>query len=103
MVVFPSLDADGEEFRDMLYMAFPELRDGGRFEFCKCIGNSTTLQVLSTSVHASLSLFKERVGSTKTYIRPLQCDLDMSILMELPMGVCTLYTTLIWKCILIKV
>ena len=46
MIEFPSLNASGEEFRDVLYSVFPKLKEGGGFELCRCIANSRKLEVL---------------------------------------------------------
>ena len=39
------------------------------------------------AVHASPSLLKQRVGKSRTYIRPIQQDLDLTPLDEPPIGV----------------
>lgn len=36
VIEFPSLEASGEQFKDLLYSAYPKLRDGGGFELCRC-------------------------------------------------------------------
>lgn len=89
VIEFPSLHASGEEFRDLLYSFFPKLKDGGGFELCRCVPNSRNLEVLSDVVHSSPYHLKERVGNARTYIRPLQRDLDLSEVVHLPEGVCT--------------
>ena len=88
MIEFPSLNASGEEFRDVLYSVFPKLKEGGGFELCRCIANSRKLEVLSGVAHSSPHRLKERVGNARTYIRPLQRDLDLSGVIDLPEGVC---------------
>lgn len=40
--------------------------------------NSRNLEVLSMAVHTSPSILKQRVGSARTYIRPVQRDLDLT-------------------------
>ena len=42
-IEFPSLDATGETFKDLLYSAYPKLRDGRGFELCRCPTNSRML------------------------------------------------------------
>ena len=42
------------------------------------ISNSRRLELLSLGVHKSPSMLKQRVGTSKTYIRPLQCNLDLT-------------------------
>ena len=39
--------------------------------------NSRVMEVLSPNVHASLALLQQRVGASRTYICPLQKDLDL--------------------------
>ena len=57
--------------------------------FFKCVANSRVLEPLSESVLSSPKVLKERVGTTKrTYIKPLQRDLDLSEVCSLPEGVC---------------
>lgn len=77
-VSFPCLDMDGTAFKGLLYETFPRLRDGGGFTLLKGLPNSRNLEVLSLSVHTSPSLLKQRVGNTRTYIRPIQRDLDLT-------------------------
>ena len=51
---------------------------------CLKIGlpNSRHLEVLSMSVYKSPLALKQRVGSSRTYIRPLQRDLDLTPLSD---------------------
>ena len=86
-IEFPSLDINGEEMCDIIYSAFPKLKDGGGFELCRCLANSRNLEVLSTVAHSSPYHLKERVGNSRTYIRPLQRDLNLSEVLRLPSGV----------------
>ena len=64
-----------EEFGEFLYEQFPPLREGGGYQLLKCLPN---MEVLSPNVHASPALLKPRVGASRTYIRPLQKDLDIT-------------------------
>ena len=73
---FPILDATADEFWEILYEAFPRLKHGGGYQFLKCIPNSRQLEPLSVMVMSSPSLLKQRVGAARTYIRPLQQNLD---------------------------
>ena len=54
---------------------------------CRCIPNSRNLEELTAVSHSSLAMLKERVGNARTYIRPLQRDLDLEIVFGLPEGV----------------
>lgn len=75
---FQSLDLSPEEFREVLYEQFPPLREGGGYQLLKCLPNSRIMEVLSPNVHSSPALLKQRVGAARTYIRPLQKDLDLT-------------------------
>lgn len=73
--------------RETILDALPKLRDAG-FMFFKCTMNSHVLEPLSQVVLSSPMMFKERVGTSRTYIRPVQKDLDISVVFDLPEGVC---------------
>lgn len=77
-VEFPTLDLDVHQFRDLLYGVYSKLRDGGGFQLCRCLPNTRELEPLSKHVLSSPRLLKERVGNTRTYIVPLQKDLDLT-------------------------
>ena len=77
-VEFDSLDMDSQEFRDFISESFPRLREGGGYQFCRCKPNSRELEPLSRHVMTSPRLLRERVGQGRTYIVPLQADLDLS-------------------------
>ena len=81
------MQLDADEFRDLLYEAYPKLKHGGGFQFFKCAPNSRRLEPLSSATLSSPSMLKSRVGNARTYIRPLQRDLDMSVVADLPEGV----------------
>ena len=87
MVSFPSLEANGEELKEILYTEFPKLRGSGGYQLCKCIPNSRNLEEISAVSYSSVAMLKERVGNARTYIRPLQRDLDMEAVFGLPEGV----------------
>ncbi len=53
----------------------------------KCVANKRKLEELSKAVYSSPAALKARVGATKTYIRPLQKDLDFEPVTPLPQGV----------------
>lgn len=89
-ISFESLDISQEEFKEHLYAHFPRLEDGGGFQLLKCLPNSRSLEVLSVATHASIKLLKERVGKARTYIRPIQRDLDLNSCRDLllPVSAC---------------
>ena len=77
-ISFPSLEIDATSFKELILSTFPKLRDGGGFQLLKCLPNSRRLEVLSVAVHTAPGLLKQRVGSSRTYICPIQKDLDLS-------------------------
>lgn len=85
-IEFDDMDSEAEDIRETLFNSFPKLRDAGGFVLCKCLSNSRNLVPLSQFTWSSLKLLKEKVGSARTYIRPLQRDLDLSPEVEAPVG-----------------
>ena len=91
LVEFNNMDATAEEIRDVLYMAFPKLQNAGGFILCKCVANTRNLEAMSQVAWMTLQRLKDRVGTSRTYIRPLQKSLDLSVVVDLPTGVSTCY------------
>lgn len=87
VVEFEDLDMDANSYRELILEAYPKLRNAGGFMFLKCAINSRNLEPLSQVVMSSPRMLKERVGTARTYIRPLQRDLDLSEVFQLPKGV----------------
>ena len=98
--MFESLDMSAEEFRDVLLEAFPKLKGAGGYLFFKCRPNSRKLEALSKGVYSSPAALKERVGTAKTYIRPVQKDLDLEPIIPLPEGVSINWHVLIYVSLL---
>ena len=93
-IEFISLDLDADKFRKVLYQAYPQLENAGGLRFFKCVQNSRRLEPLSSVTLSSPALLKSHVGNARTYIRPIQRDLDLSIVFNLPQGVrhvCSLF------------
>lgn len=86
-IAFYKMNADAEQFRNVLFKHFHQLRHAGGFQLCKCLPNSRKLEVLSKFAHSSPECLKQRVGNARTYIRPLQKDLDITAIFNLPDGV----------------
>ena len=81
------LNMDAGEFRELLYWHYPSLKSGGGYKFYKCTANTRTLECLSPATLSSPEVLKARVGNARTYIVPLQKDLDLTPVVELPGGV----------------
>ena len=79
---FERMDLDASEFVEVVQNVFPKLIAGGGFQFCKCLPNSRVLEPLSKLAHSSPEMLRQRVGNARTYIRPLQRDLDLSEVVE---------------------
>lgn len=86
-ILFEDLSMSAEEFRDVILQNFPRLTYGGGFQFFKCLPNTRRLDALSPTAMSSPGMLKSRVGSSRTYIKPLQKDLDLSPTCDLPCGV----------------
>lgn len=79
-IVFEDIDCQSDAFREKLMTHFPKLKDGGGYQLCKCKPNSRELEPLSAAVMSSPRLLQGCGGNSRTYIRPLQCDLDIESL-----------------------
>lgn len=77
-IEFEQLDVSPEQFRKIIVDSFPQLEDAGGYQFYKCIPNSRKLESLSNRVMTSPLLLRQRVGTARTYIVPLQKDLDLT-------------------------
>ncbi len=66
MVEFESLQLTKEQFKGVIYKAFPPLQSSGGFQFLKCLPNTRNLEVISVTVHSSVSHLKQRVGNART-------------------------------------
>lgn len=77
-ITFDDVSCNAITFKKALLDKFPKLVDAGGYQLCKCRANSRELQPLSTSVMSSPIQLQRCGGNTRTYIRPLQKDLDLS-------------------------
>ena len=75
-VEFHALDLSDKQFKEVLLSYFPRLSQGGGYQLLKGLPNSRKLEVLPSVVYSSPAL-KQRVGTSRTYIRPIQRDLDL--------------------------
>ena len=65
---------DAGEFRELLYWHYPSLKNGGGYKFNKFTANTR----MSPAMLFSSEVLKARVGNARTYIVPLQKDLDLT-------------------------
>ena len=86
-IKFASLSINAEEFRDILLVSYAKLKGAGEFLLRKCHLNSRKLEQLSKCVYSSPAALKERVASSKIYIKPVQKNLDLQSVVYLPQGV----------------
>lgn len=78
-ITVPDIDDCGaSEFKDILLKQYPKLGDGGGFELLRCVSNTRSLEVISTTVSRVPRLLKSVIGCGKVFIRPIQKDLSMS-------------------------
>ena len=77
-MVIDDADCDANKFRDTLLSAFPKLIDGGGYQLCKCKPNSRDLEPLPSTAMKSPRNLQTLGGNSRTYIWPLQKDLDLS-------------------------
>ena len=77
-IVFDNVECVAEEFRKILFDTFPKLKDGGGYQLCKCRPNTREIEILSSTALSSPRALQCCGGNSRTYIRPLQRDLDLS-------------------------
>ena len=86
-VCISDIDATADDFRSVMFEAYPKLKNAGGFLFAKGRSNSRSVELLSSLCLTSPRILRDRVGNSRTYIIPLQRDLDMSPVCQLPDGV----------------
>ena len=69
-IVFYDMNLNAEQFQEVLYEHYHQLRQAGGFQLCKCMPNSRKLEPLTKFAHTSPDMLKQRVGNARTYIRP---------------------------------
>ena len=62
-IVFDDIEISAEDFRDIMYDKYPSLREGGGYNFFKCMPNSRSLEKLSVITLSSPSMLRSRVGN----------------------------------------
>ena len=70
-ILFDELDLPAEEFKEVVLHSFPQLRQAGGYQLCKCIPNSRKLEPLSNQVMTSPLMLRQCCGTSHTYIVPL--------------------------------
>ena len=78
LITMSILDLGPEGVSEILMSSFPKLEDGSGFELCQCTPNTRTLSALPTELISSVILLKRRVKNSRTYIRPIQRNLDLT-------------------------
>ena len=86
-ITIPDVNASAEEFRAVLLDAFPKLQDAGGFCFAKCRSNSRCLEPQPSLCLTSPRILQDHVGNARTYILPMQKDLDISAVSSPTSGV----------------
>ena len=99
-IEFSNLNASADEFRAIILEAYLKLRGVGGYQFLKCAANSRTLECLSTLTMSSPGMLKKRRGTARTYIKPLQRDLDITndLLYIASSEMVSLFSAMIYSC-----
>ena len=93
-LVIPDIYSTAIEFNEDLIKIFPKLRDAGGFEFLRCVPNSRDLELIDYKASMDLRVLKQKVGSGRLYIRPIQKGISMDpihVSEEPPEKVCVLH------------
>ena len=72
-----NVDCEADEFREVLLNTFPKLSNAGGYQLCKCRHNTRVLEPLSSAALSSPRTLQGLGGNSRTYIQPLQIDLDL--------------------------
>jgi hypothetical protein len=89
-IFFEDIHISSDEFREIIYSSFPLLTSGGRYLSYRCTNrHSGLLELLSPFTLLSPSALNTKIGGLKTFIKPLQNDLDTNPINELSEGVHT--------------
>ena len=79
-VVFPNKKDSHFDVQTFLNEKFPRLQSGGGFEVLRAVGGGGGQRVPPRREGYPLSHIKKRFPQAVVYIRPLQADLDESLL-----------------------
>ncbi len=74
-VFVQDVDCTTEEFHDILFTCFPQLKNSGGFELLRCLPSSRDLEVIPPPMCHSPRLIRIRMSTARIYIRPIQNDL----------------------------
>ncbi len=77
-VTFDDVDCSADEFKQEIINAFPKLSDAGGYRLYKCMPNTRDLEPLSVTTLTSPRALQGCGGNSRTYIHPLQIDLDLT-------------------------
>ena len=77
-IEFPTLCMTATEFKELLMTYFPKLKHCGGYHLCKATPKGI-LEPLSKLSYSSPEILKQRCGANRTYIVPLQHNLDLSL------------------------
>ncbi len=83
-VGIPDVNCTKEEFREVITSSYPKLYNCGGFELLRCMTNSRELESISSTVSQSSKLHKPIIGNGKIFVRPLQIELSLDSVKELP-------------------
>ena len=81
-ITISDITCGSQEFTEIIYDAYPKLQKGGGFELLKCSQSSRELELIPFNISHSPRLLKEKMGTAKVYIRPIQMNLDLTPLKD---------------------
>lgn len=84
--MFEDIDCDAVTLKKALLDKFSKLVNGGGYQLCKCKAKTCDLMPLSASVLSSPRAL-QRCGSARTYICPLQKDLELTQKHHIEVGI----------------
>lgn len=71
------MDCSTEEFHAVLMKSFPKLKKCGGFELLRCVPSTRDLELIPSPVCHSPRLLRNRIGTARIFIRPIQADLSI--------------------------
>ena len=74
-------------FHNTLHDAFPKLQKYGGFELLRCIPQTRDLELIPSPICHLPKLLRNRLGTARAYIRPIQVDLDLDTAEEMDFGI----------------
>ena len=78
-IQIPDVDCSTDEFHEVLVNSFPKLKNCGGFELLRCIPSTRDLELIPSPSCYSPRLLRNRIGTARIYIRPIQAHLGLHV------------------------